>query len=172
MAATLVAAGTASGALVGFFAGVGWAAAGLPRLPVAVVVVLVAAALAGDGAHMRGRAPAPLAVRRQVPQVWSQVFSPATVALLYGARLGVGPLTLLPSWTWWAVLVAGGSLGPGGSTLAGGAFGLARGMAMVAVAEAVRRDSVHRMDVLSGAEPAAGRVVGALAAGTCLLAAF
>lgn len=172
MAATLVAAGAASGAFVGFGAGVGWAAGRLPRLPVGAVLGIVALSLAADWAHHRGRAPAPLAVRSQVPQVWAEVFSPTTVALLYGTRLGIGPLTLLPSWTWWAVLVAGASLGPAGSALAGGAFGVARGLVMVGVAEAVRRDSVRRMDLLSGAEPVAGRVVGLLAAGACVLAAL
>lgn len=170
--ALFVLAGVATAALTGFAAGVAWAAARLPALPVGAVLALMGLALAADAAHRSGWAPAPLAVRRQVPAAWSTLFAPTTVALLYGGRLGAGPLTLLPSWTWWAVLVAAGALGPGGSALAGGAFGLSRGLATVAVAEVVRRDSVPRMARLVAAETSAQRLLVALIAGACLAAAL
>lgn len=157
--------------MTGFAAGITWSVARLPLLPVGGVLAVVGLALLADAAHRRGRAPAPLAVRRQVPAAWSSLFSPTTVALLYGARLGVGPLTLLPSWSWWAVLVAGASLGPGGAAVSGASFGAARGIATVLVAEAVRGDSVPRMARLVRAEPRAHSVLVVLAAGGCLLAA-
>lgn len=170
VAGALVASGTATGALVGFATGVAWVAARLPVLPVAAVLAVVLLASAADAAHRRGRLPAPLAVPRQVPAVWSQLFSPAVVALLYGGRLGVGPLTLLASWGWWAVVVAGASLGPAGSSVTGGAFGLARGLAMMVVAEAVRHDSVRRMARLAAAEAGASGVLAVLAVGVCVVA--
>ena len=60
------------------------------------------------------------------------------MAVLYGARLGVGPLTILSSWLWWAMLVVGAAGGPWLGAMAGAAFALSRTVVMVAVAEWAR----------------------------------
>lgn len=138
-------AAAATGALAGFAAGVAWAAAGgSPPGPVWLAVVLGATAVAETAYLARGR-PAPPSVGRQVPQVWARLFAPETVAVLYGARLGVGPLTLLGTWSWWAALVVGAAGGPEGSALVGATFGGARVAVMVAAAEWARRDMAARM---------------------------
>lgn len=70
--------------------------------------------------------PRPPAVRRQVPQLWGRLFDPRAVAVLYGARLGVGPATILPTWLWWGALVVGAACGPWVGAATGAAFALAR----------------------------------------------
>ena len=124
----VVLAGTSAltGALAGFVAGAAWPWAPLAPWAAAVVVGLAAVLDA------LGR-PAPPSVRRQVPQLWGRIFPPVTVALLYGARLGVGPLTILRTWLWWAMLVVGASTGPWWSAAVGALFGVARVAAMLAV---------------------------------------
>ena len=126
----LVLAGTAAltGALAGFGAGVAWRAVGWPALAPWSVVAAVGVALALDGSPV-----APWSVRRQVPQLWGRIFPPVTVAVLYGARLGVGPLTILRTWLWWAMFVVGASAGPWWSAGVGAVFGAVRVAAMVAV---------------------------------------
>jgi hypothetical protein len=66
-----------------------------------------------------------------VPQAWGRIFGARAVAVLYGARLGVGPLTILRTWLWWAALVVGASAGPWWSAATGAAFGLVRTLAML-----------------------------------------
>lgn len=156
----LAAAAIASGALAGF-------ALGLVLAPVGAVLavaapawlaaaVVTALALGLDAlAAVRGR-PRPWSVRRQVPQEWSRVFGPVTVAGLYGARLGVGPFTILNTWLWWASALLGGLGGPWAGAAAGAAFGAARIATMLAVSEwarhdmAVRMAQVRRLDLLRG----------------------
>jgi hypothetical protein len=116
----VTAAGT--GALAGWVLGLLWLGIGLPgassRLAVAVAAVTI-------GLEVLGR-PRPLALRRQVPQLWGRILGERTVAVLYGARLGVGPLTVLPTWLWWGSAVAGAAAGPWVGAAAGAAYGLAR----------------------------------------------
>jgi hypothetical protein len=50
---------------------------------------------------VRFRLLRPLSVNRQVPQSWGHEHGPWKAALRYGPRLGVGPATILTSWTWW-----------------------------------------------------------------------
>lgn len=69
-------------------------------------VVVIAAAVAEVGWVFRSR-PRPWAVSRQVPQSWGHEHGPWKAALRYGARLGVGPATVLTSWSWWAGAVVG-----------------------------------------------------------------
>ena len=109
--------GAASGALVGF-------ALGLVPMPDAPYWLAIVAAVL-DAL----RVPT-LAVRTQVPQYWGRIFPPRTVAVLYGARLGVGPLTLLPTWLWWAAIVVGASRGPWVGAATGATFAVARTITM------------------------------------------
>ena len=138
--------------------GVGAALGALP-LPDAPLVPVVLAAVTLDAI---GR-PAPLAVRSQVPQLWGRILSPETAAVLYGARLGVGPLTILTSWLWWAALVVGVTRGPLVGAATGVAFHLARVAAMLVATAGVgsamsgriagvrRREGLVRVLTLAGA---------------------
>jgi hypothetical protein len=151
VAALLIASATVSGALAGFAAGAVWAGLGLPRPTVPIAVVVVTLALAADVAPWAR----PLAVNRQVPREWSRLFAPPTVAILYGARLGVGPLTILPTWLWWAAFLLAMAAGPFAAVVAGATFGAVRGVSMVGVAEWLRPDTPPRMARLQSWE---GRV--------------
>lgn len=127
MVSGLLAATSAStGALAGFVAGAAWSMVADPLSWLAVVVVTGSAVILDASC-----VPAP-SVRRQVPQLWGRIFSAPTVAVLYGARLGVGPLTILRTWIWWAALVVGASAGPWWSAAVGATFGLGRILAMLA----------------------------------------
>lgn len=129
--AALGLAGVATGAGAGGLAGLAWSGSGLPALgaPAAAVAVVVAAGL--DALGLVAGGPAPLSVRRQVPTAWGRLLAPATAAALYGARLGVGPLTILNSWCWWAAALLGASTGPAGAAAVGATFAVSRTAAMV-----------------------------------------
>ena len=146
MATLLTVSSAGSGALAGFALGlvgelldvaddVPW-----PSLAVALVAVVVL-----------DRFVPPVSVRRQVPQLWGRVFSARTTAVLYGARLGVGPLTILRTWWWWLAVIVGALAGVWVSVGVGALFGAARIVVMLAVgtrAGGLRRS--ERFAVLSG----------------------
>jgi hypothetical protein len=115
-----------TGALAGFVAGVAWAASGRGAVTVAAAVVAVAGVLALDLTPLP-----PVSVRRQVPQAWGRLFGAPTVAVLYGARLGVGPLTILRTWSWWGAVLVAASAGVWWSVAVGGLFGLSRVLVML-----------------------------------------
>ncbi len=48
------------------------------------------------------------------------------VAALYGARLGVGPLTMLTTWLWWAAMMSGALISVWAAAAAGFVFAIAR----------------------------------------------
>jgi hypothetical protein len=125
--------GALAAALVGF-------ALGLLPIPDVTPLVAIPAALLDAF-----RVPT-IAMRTQVPQYWGRIFGPRTVALLYGARLGVGPLTILPTWLWWAAMLVGTSRGPWVGALTGATFAVARTATMsVAGTRARRWDGADRM---------------------------
>lgn len=165
----LALAGAATGALAGLLAGVVWWWVGLPaattNLALGMAGVVAAVEIVGR--------PSPPAVRRQVPQLWGRLFGPRTVALLYGARLGVGPATILPTWLWWGAFLVGAACGPWVGAAVGAVFAVARiattqlavagpteGVAMSRRLSAVRR--LDRPVTLAGAF-AVGTVVVLLA---------
>jgi hypothetical protein len=154
VAAVLAATGIITGGLAGFAAGVLWLLAPLAVATPAFIAAVALAAVAADLLYLRTGRPRPWAVGKQVPIEWSAVFSPATVALLYGGRLGVGPLTILPTWLWWAALLAGAASGPWTSALTGATFAGVRAVTMLGVAEHARHSMAQRMAVLRGWEPA------------------
>lgn len=114
--------GAITGALVGWVAGLLWLATGFPEATTTAAVVAV---LASGTLELLGR-PAPPAIRQQVPQYWGRIFGPRTVAVLYGARLGVGPATILPTWLWWGSFLLAATCGPWVGAAAGAVFALAR----------------------------------------------
>lgn len=144
--ALALAASTATGTLTGFAAAVvasplRWLAAPWRPGPALVLVagsVLVAVALDAVALARRGGARPP-AYGRQVPREWGRWLPPPVVAVLYGARLGIGPSTVLSTWTWWSVTVAGALLGFGPAALAGAVFGAVRILATIAVSARLSR---------------------------------
>jgi hypothetical protein len=145
VAAVLAGSGVATAALVGLAAGVGWEGLGLGALSPSAAGALALVAAAGDVAARRFRWARPVAVGRQVPQLWGRLFGARVAALLYGARLGVGPLTILTSWAWWAALVVGASLGPWPSAAVGAGFALVRAaVTLVAATGVATGDAMRR----------------------------
>jgi hypothetical protein len=138
VAVTFVVAGTVGGASAGLAAGIvaapvrvlgRWLGEGLTASPPPaglVVIGLVAAGLALDGWVLVAGRPVPIASGRQVPPEWGRLLPAPVAAVLYGARLGVGPLTILSTWTWWSFTLAAAAIGSGPSVLAGSAFGALR----------------------------------------------
>src|SRR5688500_3889958 len=98
VSALLALAATGSGARAGLALGVGWAAIRLPGASQPLAALVVAVALVLDVLGL----PRPLSVGRQVPRSWARVLPLRTAAVLYGARLGAGPATILNTWLWWA----------------------------------------------------------------------
>ena len=134
--AALTAGALASAALGGFVVGIlgQGSATVLNRLGVmegppsrsSVVLVIVGVALALDAAHLSTGGLAPITLGRQVPREWGRLLPPHVTAVLYGARLGVGPLTILSTWTWWAVLIAASTIGVWTTVAVSAWFALAR----------------------------------------------
>jgi hypothetical protein len=146
--AVFVVTGTATGALAGLFAAVVLApvalfldARGGGEVTGIVVVALVGLGLMLDGARLWTGWPDPPNSGRQVPREWSRLFDPRVTAALYGARLGVGPLTMLSTWTWWSVTIAAALLGPVAAVLVGTAFGFVRLATTVASSMRAERSS-------------------------------
>ncbi|MEM7339038.1 MAG: hypothetical protein AAF467_10350 [Actinomycetota bacterium] len=138
----LLAASTATGALAGFAIAVvlgvvmaavsattGVDVAAASPVPAAI---MVAVGLMLDGARALLGRPTPWSVGRQVPVEWGRWFAPPVVAVLYGARLGVGPLTMLSTWGWWSALIAAAAIGPVVAVGAGALFGAVRIMVLLA----------------------------------------
>ncbi|QBI19135.1 hypothetical protein ER308_06000 [Egibacter rhizosphaerae] len=164
MIALLVGSGVAAAAVAGFALGFAWSLLPVGPIGPPAAAALVLAAVAGDVAARRWRVARPLSVNRQVPTAWSQVFSREAVAVLYGARLGIGPLTILSSWLWWAAILIGVATGPWVAAGAAGAFALARAVTVVVTAEAIRADAPPRMARVRRAGPVAGLVLVATSA--------
>jgi hypothetical protein len=154
-----VVAGAASAAVVGAL----WHALRLPRATVGVAAAITLAAVALDAAHVR-----PLDVRRQVPQLWGRLFSPETVAVLYGARLGVGPLTIVTSWLWWAAIAIAVTLGPLAAATVGASFHVARVATMLAATAGAQSSMPDRIASVQRREHRVARAVIALAAALAL----
>jgi hypothetical protein len=110
-----------------------------------VAGALAVAAVIADLVSRRTGRLRPLAVRRQVPLAWGRLLGVRTAAVLYGARLGVGPLTILPTWLWWAGTAVTVSLGPWWAAAGGAAFHLARTATMVAAVWGGEREMSARM---------------------------
>lgn len=116
--------GTTSGAFFGFVLSLPLLFT--PELGLRAVATTIGIGVALDLLRLlRGR-PNPPASGRQVPQEWSRLLAPEAVAVLYGARLGIGPLTILSTWTWWSVTVAAALTGPGTGAAVGATFGFVR----------------------------------------------
>jgi hypothetical protein len=134
----LALAGAATGALAGLVAGVAWTAAGLPAATAGIAWGAALAAAALDAFLLATGHPRPLALQRQVPVEWGRLLPPRTTAVLYGARLGVGPLTILRTWTWWAAVVVAAAAGPWVGAAVGATFAVARTATMEVAVRRIR----------------------------------
>ena len=163
VAAVLVLSGIASGAIIGLL--MAMLAAPFPDLSTngtvvngaptggalqTVTLALVAVGVALDAVRLTVGRPAPPTSGRQVPQEWGRLLSPPVVAVLYGARLGVGPLTILSTWTWWSVTIAAALTGPFAAVAVGATFGAVR--LLVTVAASVRSSRNAAADRTSHAD--------------------
>lgn len=128
-----------SGAITGGIAGLALGVLGLPSIGVGTATGIAIAAGLLDVIGVPT-----LAVRRQVPQYWGRIFEPRTVAVLYGARLGVGPLTILPTWLWWAAMIIGATIDPWVAAATGATFALVRTGTMWAAG--TRAGAISRAD--------------------------
>ncbi|HVM09540.1 MAG TPA: hypothetical protein VM345_13820 [Acidimicrobiales bacterium] len=158
VASLLTISSAGSGALTGFVLGVIGEAFGVADVPRWAVVVAAALVVVVDAFVP------PLSVRRQVPQLWGRVFDVRTTAVLYGLRLGVGPLTILRTWWWWFAVVTAALAGVWWSVAVGASFGVARILVMLGAgtrAGCMRRS--ERLAIASGAGVLAVIVVAALA---------
>ncbi len=166
--------GAFTGAFVGLLAGLAWTALGGSALAPAGAAAVALAAVGLDVASWRTgwRWLRPLAVNRQVPVAWGRLLSAPVAAVLYGARLGVGPLTILTTWTWWAALVVGASLGPWPSALVGATFAVARTAIMTAVVSGATSDGTAMSRRITSIVRADGRVRHASVVAVVLVAAL
>jgi hypothetical protein len=131
----------AFGAILGLMGSLlGLGAGRAEMLTIAVLAVVYAMGLL-PGVHV----PVPQ-LRRQVPDWWRTFFSPPTTAFLYGAGLGVGFLTFLPSGVLVVVSVAAlASASPALGAALLLPFGLARGMSAVVSANVYTPDEASRL---------------------------
>jgi hypothetical protein len=90
-----------------------------PWIPLGVVVVAATLDLA------RVRPPGP---RRQVDEDWLGRYRDWVIGFGFGAQLGLGFLTIVPSWGYWAILAAAGAAGLPTATVIGLAFGVGRSL--------------------------------------------
>ena len=164
--ALLVLAGAATGSASAALVGAVWQALDLPRASVVVAAAIALVAVALDAAGVR-----PLDIRRQVPQLWGRLFAPETVAVLYGARLGVGPLTILTSWLWWAAIAIAVTLGPLPAAAVGASFHVARVITMLAATAGAQSCMPDRIAAVQRRERGAARAAVALTAVLALTAA-
>jgi hypothetical protein len=97
--------------------------------------------------------------RRQVDEDWLGRYRDWVTGLGYGAQLGVGFATIVPSWGIWALLVTAACIGVPGAILFGAGFGVGRSLLLFSTR---RVDSTSALAGLmlrfSGAESSARRV--------------
>lgn len=115
-----------TGALVGLTLAIPALAMGLTPASPGWVLAIAGAGVGLDALRLAAGRPGPPTSGRQVPQEWSRFFDPVVVAVLYGGRLGVGPLTILSTWTWWSVTIAAAVLGPWSGAAVAATFGAVR----------------------------------------------
>ena len=86
-------------------------AGGSPPVGPTMIVGVIGVGLGLDVCRLASGHPRPLTLGRQVPREWGRLLPLPVAAFLYGGRLGVGPLTILSTWMWWATLVAAALVG-------------------------------------------------------------
>lgn len=105
-----------------------------------LLVSLIVAGVVLDVIRLATGRLTPMAVGRQVPREWAALLPARATAVLYGLRLGIGPLTILSTWTWWSVTLAAGLLSPWSGAVVGATFGGVRMLVMIVVSTGLRPD--------------------------------
>jgi len=110
------------------FSTAGWLGGlvGLDRFHPWVAVAAVVAAAVLDLAKVRPPGP-----RRQVDGDWLGRYRDWVIGFGFGAQLGLGFVTIVPSWGYWAVQVAAATAGLPAAILIGVGFGLGRSLLLV-----------------------------------------
>lgn len=145
----LISAGAAAGAFGGLVMGLLVAAVtAVAQFPLAeptggTIAGLIGIGAALDALRLVAGSPGPPTVGRQVPAEWARIFPAPVTAGLYGARLGVGPLTILSTWTWWSFTLAAALLGPGSAVATGATFGLVKLSLVAATSRAAEEAEDH-----------------------------
>lgn len=145
----LISTGVGAGALAGLIIALITAAVtGVARFPIGepgggTIAALVGVGAGLDAARLVLGRPGPPTLGRQVPSEWARIFPATVTAGLYGARLGVGPLTILSTWTWWSFTLAAALLGPVAAVLTGATFGLVKLSLVAATSQAAEESGDH-----------------------------
>lgn len=135
-------------------AGVVGGLAGFDQVDPWVYLVVVVAAAALD---LRGvRPPGP---HRQVDEGWLGRYRDWVVGLGFGGQLGLGFMTIVPSWGYWAVLVVAAAMGLPWAALIGVGFGVGRSLLLLAARRVGSPNALaDMMRRFTGAESAARRL--------------
>lgn len=100
--------------------------AGLDRLNPWLSLVAIVAAAALDIARVK-----PFGPHRQVDEDWLGRYRDWVIGFGFGAQLGLGFVTIVPSWGYWAILVVAASMGLPAAVFIGLGFGLGRSLLLV-----------------------------------------
>lgn len=150
--------------VVGFWSGAIFAAAavftlvglvgdlvGLDQVSPWFYVVVLAAAATLD--LVGAQPPGP---HRQVDEDWLGRYRDWVIGFGFGGQLGLGFVTIVPSWGYWAVLIAAGAAGLPGAMLIGVGFGVGRSLLLLATRRVGSPTSLaEMMRRFTGAEPVA-----------------
>lgn len=134
--------------MIGEAAGLG---AANPWFALGVVVAALLLDLSGV------KAPGP---HRQVDEDWLSRYRDWVVGLGYGAQLGLGFATIVPTFGYWALLLVSASIELPGAALVGAGFGLGRSLLLLTTRRVISPSALSEsMRVFVGAERRA-RLVG------------
>ena len=124
---------------------------GLGRLDPWLSLAVVALAAVLDVARVRPPGP-----RRQVDEDWLGRYRDWVIGLGFGAQLGVGLVTIIPSWGTWAVLALAAASGLPLALFLGAAFGLGRSLLLLSARRVGSPTALATMmQRFNGAEPSA-----------------
>jgi sulfite exporter TauE/SafE len=171
--ALFTAAAALGGALTGAVAGGLGALSGVAgsRWALALAGVAAVGALAIDASGANRALARP---RRQVDEAWLTMYRRWVYAVGWGAQLGMGVLTVIPAATVWLVFVLAALTGsPATGAAVGAAFGLGRGVTLMAPAGVVDPERLRTFHArMAARSPAAHRLsIGADAAVALMVSA-
>jgi hypothetical protein len=99
------------------------------------------------------------------------MFGARTAAVLYGARLGVGPLTILRSWLWWAGTVVLATVSPWWCAVGGVVYAVSALTLMASTASAMGPDGTVAAPFVARVRAMEARALLATTCGMLLLGA-
>jgi hypothetical protein len=157
-----------AGALVFSGAGLVGSLVGADTLSPWFAIAVLALALAFDMAGFR-----PLGPHRQVNEDWLVRYRDWVVGFGFGAQLGFGFLTILPTFGYWALILVAGLVGLPVAALIGAAFGIGRSLLLLSTRDITSPSALSaRMRQFAGAERRARWLVFASYVGVILVVSF